>query len=354
MFIIFLSCVWVLGIFLGTKFHLPWLLCLVGLAPLLRLFFTRRHKKWLVLVGLGIALTVTAINYSYSSLYTIDESRLHFYKDQGTFEIKCKLVRDPDVRDKSTHLTLSVEAIRLDTAWQEVEGTALVFVPRYPAYHYGDVLKVTGELQTPPQLGDFDYRGYLEHQGIYTTMLYPRVEVLETGQGFPPLAWIYSLRERMAQTLAQVLPEPQASLAQGIILGMRGNIPDDLNADFTRSGTTHLLAISGMNIGIMAGIMLGVGLFLFGRRHYLYVWLAFGVVWLYAVITGMNPPVLRGAIMASLFLVAEALGRQRSAMVALTFTAAVMVGVSPYILGDASFQLSFSGDGWFNLNFTCI
>jgi competence protein ComEC len=341
MLIIFLSCVWVLGIFLGTKFHLPWLLCLVGLAPLLLFLFTRRHKKWLIMAGLGIVLTVAAINYSYSSLYTVDEGRLRFYNDQGVFEIKGMLLCDPDVRDKSTHLTLAVEAIRLGTAWQEVEGTALVFVPRYPAYHYGDVLKVTGELQTPPQLGDFDYRGYLEHQGIYTTMLYPKVEVLDTGQGFPPLAWIYSLRERLAQTLVQVLPEPQASLAQGIILGMRGNIPADLNADFTRSGTTHLLAISGMNIGIMAGIMLGVGLFLFGRRHYLYVWLAFGAVWLYAVITGMNPPVLRGAIMASLFLVAEALGRQRSAMVALTFAAAVMVGVSPYVLGDASFQLSF-------------
>jgi competence protein ComEC len=341
MFIIFLSCVWVLGIFLGTKFHLPWTLCLAGLAPLLLLFFTRKHKKLIFLAGLGIVLLVAATVYSYSSLYTVDEGRLRFYNDQGAFEVKGRLVSDPDVRDKSTHLTLSVEAIKLDTVWQEVEGTALVFVPRYPAYHYGDVLKVTGELQTPPQLDDFDYRGYLEHQGIYTIMLYPGIEVLDTGQGFPPLAWIYSLRDRLAETLAQVLPEPQASLAQGIILGLRGNIPGDLNQDFTRSGTMHLLAISGFNIGIMAGILLGVGLFLFGRRHYLYVWLAFGAVWLYAVITGMNPPVLRGAIMASVFLVAEALGRQRSAMVALTFAAAVMVGFSPYVLGDASFQLSF-------------
>jgi competence protein ComEC len=341
MFIIFLSCVWVLGIFLGSKFHLPWMLCLAGLAPLLLFFFTRRYKKWIVLAGLGIVLIVTATNYSYSNLYTVDEGRLRFYNDQGTFEIRGRLVSDPDVRDKSTHLTLSVEAVKLDTVWQDVKGTALVFVPRYPAYHYGDVLEVTGELQTPPRLDDFDYRGYLEHQGIYSTMLYPEVEVLDTGQGFPPLAWIYSLRDRLAETLAQVLPEPQASLAQGIILGMRGNIPEDLTADFTRSGTTHLLAISGFNIGIMAGILLGVGLFLFGRRHYLYVWLALFVVWLYAVITGMNPPVLRGAIMASLFLIAEALGRQRSAMVALTFAAAAMVGISPYILGDASFQLSF-------------
>jgi competence protein ComEC len=341
MFIIFLSCAWVLGIFLGTRFHLPWLLCLAGLTPLPLLFFTRKYKKWLVLVGLGIVLIVAAVNYGYSSLYTVNEGRLRFYNDQGTLEIQGKLVSDPDVRDKSTHLTLSVEAIKIDGVWRDVEGVALVFVPRYPEYHYGDVLRVTGALQTPPRLGDFDYRGYLEHQGIYTTMSYPEIQVLDTGQGFPPLAWVYSLRNRLGDTLAQVLPEPQASLAQGIILGMRGNIPADLNSDFVRSGAAHLLAISGYNVGIMAGILLGVGLFFFGRRRYFYVWLALGGVWLYAVITGMNPPVLRSAIMASLFLVAEALGRQKSAMVALTLAAAVMVGISPYILGDASFQLSF-------------
>ncbi len=341
MFIIFLSCAWVLGIFLGSKFHLPWILCLAGLAPLPLLFFNRRYVRPVIMAGLGIVLCVAAAAYSYSNLNMVDESRLRSYNDLGPFEVKGMLTRDPDVRDKSAHLTLSVEEIKLDSDWRNVKGTVLVFVPRYPAYHYGDVLKLTGNLNTPPQLDDFDYRGYLAHQGIYATMLYPEIEVLDTGQGFPPLAWIYSLRESLAQTLAQSLPEPQASLAQGIILGMRGNIPADLNNDFTRSGTTHLLAISGFNISIMAGIMLGVGLWLFGRRRYFYVWLALGGVWLYAVLTGMNPPVLRSAIMASLFLLAEALGRQQSAIVALTFAAAVMAGVSPYVLGDASFQLSF-------------
>ena len=217
----------------------------------------------------------------------------------------------------------------------------LVTVPRYPEYNYGDLVSITGELQTPPRLDDFDYKGYLAHQGIYATMYYPRIEVLEGGHGFPPLAWIYDLRGSLANTLAEVLPEPQASLAQGILLGLRGNIPADLSSDFTRSGTAHLLAISGVNLAIMAGILVGLGLWLFGRRHYLYIWLAFVIIWFYTIITGMNPPVVRGAIMASMFLFAEALGRQRSGMAALTFTAAVMVGISPYILGDASFQLSF-------------
>jgi competence protein ComEC len=78
-----------------------------------------------------------------------------------------------------------------------------------------------------------------------------------------------------------------------------------------------------------------------GRKHYLYVWLALGAIWFYTIITGLNPPVVRGGIMVSVFLMAEALGTQRSAAAALTLAAAIMAGINPYILGDASFQLSF-------------
>jgi competence protein ComEC len=341
MVLIYLSCVWVAGIFLGTMIDLPPLFCLLALVPLPWLFFSRSYRRKILLTSLGIFLLVAAAVYAYTSLYSVNESKLRFYNDSGPIGIKGTVAVAPDIRDKSTRLTLSASAVLSDGAWREVGGKVLVFVPRYPEYRYGDALELTGDLQTPPQLDDFDYKGYLAHQGIYTIMSYPHIEVLGEGQGFKPLAWIYTLRGNMARVLAEVLPEPQAALAQGILLGMRGNIPADLNEDFVRSGTAHLLAISGLHIGIMAGILLGVGLWLFGRKHYLYVWLALGAIWFYTVITGMNPPVVRGAIMASLFLIAEALGRQRSAVAALTLAAAVMVGISPYILGDASFQLSF-------------
>jgi competence protein ComEC len=341
MILIYLSSAWLVGVYLGAILKLPPLFYLIGLAPLLCLFFMRRYWKAVTLASLGIFLFIGAAVYAYASLYTVDESFVRFYNDTGTVEIKGMVAGAPDIRDKSARLTLAAEEIRLENGWQEVEGKVLAVVPRYPEYKYGDLVSITGELQTPLIFEDFDYKGYLEHQGIYTTIYYPQIEVLEEGHGFAPLAWIYDLRESLAQTLAEVLPEPQASLAQGILLGLRGNIPADLNTDFTRSGTSHLLAISGQNIGIMAGILLAIGLWLFGRRRNLYIWLALGVIWFYTIITGMNPPVVRGAIMASVFLFAEALGRQRSGFAALIFAAAVMVSITPYILGDASFQLSF-------------
>ncbi|MCJ7604533.1 MAG: ComEC/Rec2 family competence protein, partial [Dehalococcoidales bacterium] len=341
MILISLSLAWVAGIFLGSHLAVPPWLLLAGLAPFPLGLSTRRYRKAVIVGALGIFLFIGAGVYSHGTLYSTDETALRYYNDRGTYELRGTVATDPDVRDASTRLEVDVTSLNVDDEWREVEGRVLVFVARYPTYNYGDGLRLRGEPVTPPQLDDFDYRRYLEGQGIGTIMRYPEITVQDTGGGFPLLSGIYTVRAELAESLAKALPEPQASLGQGIILGIRGSIPQDVRDDFARSGTAHLLAISGLHLGIMAGILLGIGVAIFGRRGYVYIWVALGGVWLYAIITGLNPPVVRGAIMASLFLTAEALGRQRSGFVALSVAAAVMVGFSPYILGDASFQLSF-------------
>jgi len=338
--LIYLSGAWVVGIYLGSKFAPPIALILIGLIPLPLLFFFPQQRKTIILSAIClIAIFGGAFCYQ-ASLPPEDESHLQFYNGQEV-EIKGMVSTDPEVRENATHIRLSATEINRNNNWQEISGDVLLFVPRYPAYKYGDALRVTGELETPSQLDDFDYEGYLAHQGIYSTMTYPEIEISATGQGFKPLAWVYSLRNSLSQTLAEVLPEPQASLAQGIILGIRYNIPTEVRDDFAHTGTAHLLAISGLHLSIMAGILLSIGIWLFGRRRHIYIWLALGIIWLYALITGMHPPVARGAVMASVFLAAGLLGRQRTAITSLAFAAAVMVGINPQILWDASFQLSF-------------
>lgn len=339
--LILLSAAWVVGIYLGTRFDLPLVLLSAGLVPLPLLLFLKKYRKFIVITSLSLLALFTASWYAYQSLHVIDVDDLRYYNDRGTIDVRGIIARDPEISDRSTRLYFSVSETRTDGEWQSVEGNALLIVPRVSTYKYGDRLQVTGEMETPPQLNDFDYRGYLAHQGIYSTILYPDIEIEARGLGFKPLSLIYELRASLAQTLARALPEPQASLAQGIILGIRENIPPSVKNDFARTGTAHLLAISGLHLGIVAGIMLSLGIWLFGRRYYLYVWLAIATIWLYALLTGMHPPVIRGAIMGTLFLTAELLGRQRSAITALTFAAAIMVGISPYILEDAAFQLSF-------------
>jgi competence protein ComEC len=339
--LIYLSCAWITGILLGAKLsiHPSWLA--ISLLPLPFIFFFRQHKKLLITITLLVLAFLGGIIRYQSSLPAGGENYVRYYNDKTAVELKGIVSQAPDVRDKSTHLYLSHLEINTADGWNNVKGQALLFVPRYPPYNYGDVLLVKGKLETPQAIECFDYPGYLANQGIYSTMLSPKIEVPATGQGFRPLAWIYSLRNRLSQAMAATMPEPQASLAQGMILGIRGNITPALQDSFIRSGTTHILVISGSQFNIVAGILVATGIWLFGKRRYFYVWLALAAIWIYALLTGMSPLVIRSAIMVSLFLIADLLGRQRSAVTVLAFAAAVMVAITPRILHDASFQLTF-------------
>jgi competence protein ComEC len=341
MWLLYVSCAWVAGIFLSSKLDVPLLAIAFGLVPFLLIPFLPGNRKTLIIAGLCLlALFGGGLRFD-SGLPSIDEHFLHAYNDRGTVQIQGMVTDEPDIRDEYCLLTFFASQIILNSQPTEMSGTALIRVSRYPTYHYGDVLKITGELETPSQSEDFDYRTYLARQGIYSLMYYPEVDVLDHARGFKPLQWIYSLRERLSSSLARALPEPQGSLAEAILLGLRGKIPDSLNAAFSRTGTAHLLAISGLHISIIIAILLSLCILLFGRQRSLYIWLTLALVWFYALLAGMHPPVVRAVIMGSLFLIAEYLGRQRSAIIALAFAAAVMVGIQPGLLWTTSFQLSF-------------
>ena len=347
MALIYLSGAWVAGIFLGSWLDLPFALIFVGLVPLPLLFFFPHQRKLIIIAAVClIAFFGGALCYQ-ASLPPDDESHISSYLEDKAKEVEIEgmVSADPEVRDSATHIQLSVSRIDPEgEGWREVGGNVLLFVPRYPEYEYGDVLRASGELETPTQVGDFDYKGYLEHQGIYATMrIYSSADIerIDTGRGVKPLEWIYSLRNSLSESIAEVMPEPQAALTQGILLGIRYNIPAEVRDDFITTGTAHLLAISGLHLSIIAGILLSIGIWLFGKKRFIYIWLALGIIWLYAILTGLHPPVVRGAIMASLFLSAELLGRQRTAITSLAFAAAVMVGIDPPILFGAAFQLSF-------------
>jgi len=270
-----------------------------------------------------------------------DANHLQFYNGKSSIEVTGIVSREPEETDKSFQLQVSATSINLSQ--NQITGNLLVIIPKFTAnstYRYGDSLTIKGKLETPPSIDGFDYETYLSNQGIFSITYSPEVTFVSKARGFKPLALVYQLRESISRSLAQTLPEPQASLAQGIILGLRGNIPADVENQFIRTGTAHLLAISGINLTIMAGMLISAGVAVFGRRHHIYAWLAIFTIWFYALITGFQPPVVRAAVMASIFLVAELLGRQRSSIVSLIMAATLMVSFSPQLVHDASFQLT--------------
>lgn len=163
MTLIYLGCAWVAGIFFGSMFTPPLAVVFTGLIPLPLLFFLRHHRKLIILSSLCLAIFLGGAAYFRTSLPDAGKDYLQFYNDHGTVEIRGMVDAAPEVGDESAQLRLSATEIKLDKGWQEVKGAVLLFVPLYPAYNYGDLLMVTGELKRPSQLDDFDYEGYLAH-----------------------------------------------------------------------------------------------------------------------------------------------------------------------------------------------
>jgi competence protein ComEC len=345
MTLVYISLTFILGIYFGSHFRIPLgpalltIAAILFIAILLQIIRTRRHVHKFGIIVLGTSCIVTFICGALRFAATPTGDNLQRYIGLENISVTGVISEEPEATNSSVKLILSVEEIEGKVA----SGNLLIRTSRYPSLEYGDMLKVTGDLELPPDdLNGFNYRAYLESQGIYTSMYYPDVELISQGQGPQPLQAIYSLRHRMGEALRQSLPEPECSLARGILLGLRGDIPPSLNEAFQRSGTTHILAISGQNMAIIAGIVLSVATRLFGKHRPTYFILTLAILWLYALLAGMSAPVLRAVIMVSIYLLGIYLGRQRSGLTATVFSAAVMIAINPNILWQISFQLSFA------------
>ena len=188
----------------------------------------------------------------------------------------------------------------------------------------------------------FDFPAYLEAQGIGTVMRFPDARLTGEGGGRRFYRWLYSLRRDMARATSAVMSEPQASFGQAILLGIRDGLPDSLTEDFRAAGTSHLLAISGLHVGILLALGISASEFLVGRRRQIYLALPLLAIWVYALISGASDSAIRAAIMGGVYIAAIAVGRPRSLIPALALAAALMAALDPRVLSRVSFQLSFA------------
>ena len=335
MFLIGISFAWIAGIWLGSLFDVPPSLVLCAILPVPLIFIFRKLRKRLILLTLSLLFLFTGTWLS--PILSHQSNFIATYNDRGSVEFKGMVCEPAEKLDNRSRVLISI----MEADGRPCGGKVLYSTYANPILKYGDVIQGKGLFQSPPSFGDFDYRSYLAGEGINSTTQQLDYRIIEFGSGSPAAAWIFDLRKQLADSLASALPEPQSSLCQGIVLGIRNNISPDLKNDLSVTGSAHLLAISGLNLTIIAGLLLSLGLLTFGRRYYIYAWLTLSIIWFYSLLTGLQAPVIRSAIMASVFLLAEILGRQKRAFPALIFSAAIMTGFSPYVLGNISFQLSF-------------
>jgi len=274
-----------------------------------------------------------------------------YIKSKGTIvSLKGSIYTDPIIRQtnisKKISFELSVEEIKIKSAWQKICGRILVNVYQDRIFSYADELTLKGKLYRVPNFDiskKLNYRQYLARRGIYGILsISKRDEILVTGKKYanPIKALAYKAKEAMREKIDYYVSGLEANILKAIILGERQDIPRDLKNIFIQTGTAHILAISGLHIGIITFILL-VFLKVFRipkKPRYIFTIL---ILVIYTFITGARASVIRSALMITVILVGILFEREIDIYNSLSFAAIAILAYNPNQLFDIGFQLSF-------------
>ncbi|HEY8847256.1 MAG TPA: ComEC/Rec2 family competence protein, partial [Candidatus Limnocylindrales bacterium] len=238
------------------------------------------------------------------------------------------------VRDGQQVATLRVAATETQPPTEYLFAATL---PRYPPIEPGNRVKVDGAIEPPPS---GPYADYLRRIGVDGTL---RSRSLALVRGADPEApSLERLRRAASAALAAAIPEPEAGLAAGIVIGLRDRVDRDLAADFTTVGASHVVAISGWNIAIVAATVAALAGRLGRRRRSIILVVA---IVAYVLFAGASASVVRAAAMAGVVLIARETGRAGRAAAALGWAAALLLIADPALVADPGFQLSSLATG---------
>jgi competence protein ComEC len=221
-------------------------------------------------------------------------------------------------------------------------GNVLARMDLYPEYKYGDVLSISCILKTPSNEGlDFDYRMYLAKDKIRYVCDVKNVTRREgeSARGFFGL--LIGLKNTLERSVSQNIPSPEAALGGGVVFGGSAGLSKEIKNDFSRTGMTHIVAVSGYNVTIIAEYFLLVGIFL-GLWRKQAIWFALIGIAIFVAMIGMPSSAVRAAVMGSVLLWAMKHGRIANSKNAIVFAGGVMLALNPLLLRwDIGFQLSF-------------
>jgi competence protein ComEC len=264
----------------------------------------------------------------------------------------------PQKKPKTFQFAMRVAELETGGLRTSVGGDLLVYLRRDGAADniartlaVGNRIEILGKLETPRgprDPGDFDFQRYLLLKGISGVVYVQNADalsLLSSGEGSWKLRNIIaSIRSRMASAIDNTVDGVEASFLKGILLGDRSDIPSEVKTSFINSGVVHVLAVSGLHVGMVALIFISVFTLLRLRRPWITLFTVVALLF-YMLLTGSAPSVVRATIMATVILLAPVFQRKSDVFNSLAFSALVIFFFDAKQLFAPGFQLSFAAVG---------
>ncbi|MBI1883014.1 MAG: ComEC/Rec2 family competence protein [Chlamydiae bacterium] len=340
------------GIFIAhfLPFKFSWFFACVFLLGLACLFFVQKEKTaHLLLYALFFFLGATLYDLRtfFPSQCRVDQ--IEFLN--GEIFLRGEIQRSVEMGGRKNAIIQAAQVKDLENQWKDVTGSVLVRLPEKikenTMYSLCDSTLSGKVIRTPfsnaSNSSGFDE--WLKANGISLVVEVSDPKDIQVQEGLRlhgVKRLLTSLRNWGADHLTRGLPADSSlsHLLLAMFLGIRENLGTEVKNAFLYTNTVHILSISGLHLGmILAMVLFGVGLFPVSKR-----WasgIALFIIWIYALLTGMEPPIVRSAIMASFFLVGRLARMKTDLANALGGAALLMLIVNPLSLLDIGFQLSF-------------
>ena len=338
---IFLWCLllaFIGGVSAASFLFIPIFVYIFIFLTILCLWLIIRPNKKILIVALAMIFFILGYWRYQISFPRANANNISFHNNQEII-FQGQIIQKPDEKIDKTNLTIG--RIKIDR--QSLVGTVLITVPLYSNYQYGDVLEIKCKLQEPGVWKDFNYHEYLARYDIYSVCFRPKIQVLKTGQGNFFYNKIIVFKNTIQNLINQNFTEPQGSIFSALLLGIKRQIPLKVRNWFSRAGLAHVLAVSGLHIAILFGLIndfLVKGLML---RRQMAFWLLIVIMVFFVILVGAPVSAVRAAIMMAALLYGEKIGRPQNGIRVLILAASLMLLANPKLLkSDIGWQLSFS------------
>jgi len=310
------------------------------------------RQKILLIAIFTLSFAVGVIRYEIKDLQPLD---INLENNIGNKVMISGVISDePTRKDKQAILVVDFKSISLGTSSIAVSGKpacagrGIVSTDLYPEFKYGDLINISGKLEKPENFvntngtsttSSFDYVSYLGKDDIFYKVDFAKTQLISSGHGNVIKSFLFDFKNSFISNLNKTISEPESSLLSGILIGAKSSMGKDTTEIFRKAGLSHIVALSGYNITVVANAITKTLSFLpntvgfFGG--------IIGII-LFVIMSGASSTAVRAGLMALIIVLADITHRNYQVGRALIVAGLLMVIINPKILVfDISFQLSF-------------
>ena len=245
-----------------------------------------------------------------------------------------------------------VTQVKRENIWEAARGKVIVYVKKdlNTTVKYGDRLILRGfpnEIEGPANPGEFDYKAYLANKNIYHQHFINKADlfiVCPDKQTNFFKKWAFHIRKEGERILETNLTDPNTvAVAKALVLGVKDELDNDLKKAYSASGAIHILAVSGLHVGIIYMFIFYVLTPLRTTKagNVFFTIVSISMLGFYAMITGLSPSVLRAVVMFSFIIIAKAFRRQSNIYNTLAISAVFLLVIGPFLIRSIGFQMSY-------------